>query len=75
VTDPAGRRAHAEHHVLHLQRAQVLVVDRGDDLAGHHLPILHELFDGVDRGKGRPGLFERLHHLIKGRSRIHSATA
>src|SRR6185437_14948169 len=55
----------AEHEVLHAQRAEVLVLDRGDRLAGFDLWVVHQLLDVVDRGDRRAGFFEAGHYLVE----------
>jgi hypothetical protein len=64
--DGAGRSEHAEHEVLHLHRAEVLVVDGCDRFAGDHLGIVHQLFDVIDRRQCRADPFELLAHLTEG---------
>ena len=61
----AGRSEHADHEVLHLHRAEVLVVDGGDRFAGDHMGIVHQLFDVIDRRQCRADPFELLAHLAE----------
>ena len=56
--DRTGGVAHAEHEVLHLERAEVFVVDGGDAVAGLHMRVGHQLLDVVDRGQRGADAFE-----------------
>src|ERR1700730_14096133 len=55
----------AEHDILHLQRPEVLVLDRRDRVDRLHLRVLHQLLDVVDGCDRRAGQVEGRHDIVE----------
>jgi hypothetical protein len=72
--DGTRRVPQAEDQVLHLERAEVLVVDGGDRVRGDDVRVVHELLDVVDRRDGRPASSNAVSTSSRSRAAIHFCT-
>ena len=63
MTDTPRCVGHTEQHIEHLERSQVVVLDRRDHVECLHLGIREDVGSRVDGSDGRLCLLERLDDL------------